>query len=134
MVVNKADVPGYERTVQEIRSMLNMGPKVAWKPPIVPTVASRGEGIEELMKAVERHRAYLESSGEGKARRLRRLEEEASDLVAEWSRLAARQLLRSDPGLRDRLEKEQAPYGVAEAILKEDGARLVPGPREASEK
>src|SRR5207302_7640022 len=27
-VVNKADLPGYERTVQEIRSMLNMGPKL----------------------------------------------------------------------------------------------------------
>jgi LAO/AO transport system kinase len=126
-VVNKADLPGYERTVQEIRSMLNMGPKLAWKPPIVPTVAARGEGMEELMKAVERHQAHLASSGEGEERRRRRLEEEAADLVAEWSRVAARRLLRSDPKLQRKLAEEQAPYGAAEAILKEKGARLVPG-------
>jgi LAO/AO transport system kinase len=125
--VNKADLPGYERTVQEIRSMLNMGPKLAWKPPIIPTIASRGEGIADLKKAVERHHAYLAASGEGEERRRRRLEEEAADLVAEWSRVAARRLLRSDPKLRLKLEKEQAPYGAAEAILKEEGARLVPG-------
>jgi LAO/AO transport system kinase len=71
-VVNKADLPGYERTVQEIRSMLNMGPKLAWKPPIIPTVASRGEGIADLKKAVERHQAHLATSGEGEERRLRR--------------------------------------------------------------
>jgi LAO/AO transport system kinase len=126
-VVNKADLPGYERTVQEIRSMLNMGPKLAWKPPIVPTIAARGEGIAELKKAIDRHQAYLASSGEGEERRRRRLEDEAADLVAEWSRVAARRLLRSDQNLRRKLDSEQAPYGAAEAILKEQGAKLVPG-------
>src|SRR6202011_96567 len=126
-VVNKADLPGYERTVQEIRSMQNMGPKLGWKPPIIPTVASRGEGIAELKQAVERHQAYLASSGEGGERRRRRLEEEAADLVAEWSRRAARKLLREDPKLRRKLENEQAPYGAAETILREEGAKLVPG-------
>jgi LAO/AO transport system kinase len=126
-VVNKADLPGYERTVQEIRSMLNMGPKLGWKPPIIPTVASRGEGIPELKKGVLRHQEHLASSGEGEARRRRRLEEEAADLVAEWSRVAARSLLRSDPKLKRKLDEDQAPYGAAEAILKEQGAKLVPG-------
>jgi len=117
-VVNKADLPGYERTVQEIRSMQNMGPKLAWKPPIVPTVAARGGGVEELKKAVLKHREYLSSSGEGARRRLRRLEEETADLVGEWSRAGARKRLREDASLRDKLENEQAPYGAAEAILK----------------
>jgi len=117
-VVNKADLPGYERTVQEIRSMQNMGPKLAWKPPIVPTVASRGEGVDELKKAVLRHREYLGTSGEGARRRLRRLEEEAADLVGEWSRAAARKRLREEAALREKLENEQAPYGAAETILK----------------
>jgi LAO/AO transport system kinase len=117
-VVNKADQPGYERTVQEIRSMLNMGPKVAWKPPIVPTIASRGEGIEELLHAVARHRAYLDSSGEGSKRRLRQLEEETADLVGEWSRAEALRRLEADGKLRRRLEQEQAPDGAAETILK----------------
>jgi LAO/AO transport system kinase len=128
-VVNKADLPGYERTVQEIRSMLNMGPRLAWKPPIVPTIAARGEGIAELNTAIERHQAHLAASGEGEQRRRRRLEEEAAELVAEWSRAAARRLLRSDPKLQRKLAEDQAPYGAAEAILKEEGARLVPGAR-----
>ena len=126
-VVNKADLPGYERTVQEIRSMLNMGPKLAWKPPIVATIAARGEGIAELRKAIERHQAHLDSSGEGQERRQRRLEQEAADLVAEWSRAAARRLLQEDPVLRRKLENEQAPYGAAETILRKGGASLVPG-------
>jgi len=98
--------------------MLNMGPKLSWKPPIVPTVASRGEGVEELVAAIDRHRSYLESSGEGAKRRLRQLEEETADLVGEWSRAQARKRLREDGRLRSRLEKEQAPYGAAETILK----------------
>ncbi len=126
-VVNKADLPGYERTVQEIRSMLSTGPRLAWKPPIVTTVAARGDGIPELMKTVARHQSYLESSGEGRLRRSRRLEDEAADLVGEWSRAAARRLLRENPALNEKLHREQAPYGAAEAILKEEGARLVPG-------
>ena len=125
-VVNKADLPGYERTVQEIRSMLNMGPRLAWKPPIVATVAARGGGIDELTAAVARHREYLESSGEGPLRRRRGLEAEAADLVGEWSRAGARRILADDPELRERIENEQAPYGAAEAILKQGGSRLLP--------
>ena len=125
-IVNKADVPGYERTVQEIRSMLNMGPKLPWKPPIVATVASTGQGIDELLTAVEKHRAFLETSGEGASRRAARLRDEAADLVGEWARAAARRLLDTDGDLGGRLESESAPYGAAESILRERGASLVP--------
>ena len=126
-VVNKADLPGYERTVHEVRSMLNTGPRLAWKPPIVPTIAARGDGVEDLMKAVERHQAHLLSSGEGVERRRRRLEDEAADLVGEWSRAGARRLLQTDAGIAEQLQDDQAPYGAAQTILTEQGARLVPG-------
>lgn len=126
-VVNKADVPGYERTVQEIRSMLNMGPKLPWKPPIVATVAATGQGINDLMSATDRHQAFLRSSGEGASRRAARLRDEAADLVGEWARSSARRLLDSDSNLGGQLENEKAPYGAAETILRERGASLVPG-------
>ncbi|GAC1656556.1 MAG: methylmalonyl Co-A mutase-associated GTPase MeaB [Candidatus Dormibacteraceae bacterium] len=126
-VVNKADLPGYERTVQEIRSMLNMGPKVAWKPPIVATIAARGEGVPELWQAVEKHLAHLAESGEGDLRRRRRLRQEAADLVGEWGRSNALRLLAEDEELAARLEADRTPYGAAAAILKKDGAKLVPG-------
>ena len=125
-VVNKADLAGAQRTVQEIRSMLNMGPKLAWKPPIVPTVAQRREGVEELIGAIDRHRAFLESSGEGERIRAERLKDEAADLVAEWGRDQARRLLDEDPDLARTLLQERMPYAAAEEILTRRGGKLVP--------
>ena len=90
-------------------------------------MASRGEGIDVLMESVARHLAFLVSSGRMEARRLERLKDEAADLVGEWSRKAARRLLEDDDDLAGRLEADKAPYGAAESILKEEGARLVPG-------
>ena len=56
-----------------------------------------------------------------------RLSQNVKDLVGEWSRKAARRLLEDDDDLAGRLEADKAPYGAAESILKEEGARLVPG-------
>lgn len=116
-VVNKADLPGAQRTMQEIRSMLNMGPKLAWKPPIIPTAAQRGEGIGELADALARHRAHLESSGEGERRARERLRDEAADLVSEWARQEAHRLLDVDAALARRLTDGRIPYATAEEIL-----------------
>ena len=106
--------------------MLNMGPKLAWKPPIVMTVAARGEGLDDLLEAVERHRQHLESSGEAAERAAARLKDEAADLVGEWARRQARQLLEEDAGLSERLLADRIPYAAAEAILTGEGEALVP--------
>lgn len=64
-VVNKADRPGADRTVTEITMMMSLVEEHgAWVPPIVKTVALRGDGIAELVEAIERHRAHLVDSGE----------------------------------------------------------------------
>ena len=131
-VVNKADIAGAPKTVQEIRSMLNMGPRVAWKPPIVMTVAARREGLDDLLQALDSHRAFLESSGEGRAKAESRLKDEAADLVGEWARAQARRLLDDETELSDQLLKDRIPYAAAEAILSRDGAALVPGAARAS--
>ena len=125
-VVNKADLPGAQRTVQEIRTMLNMGPKLAWRPPIVSAVASREEGIDELFKAVEQHRSRLEATGEARARAESRLKDEAADLVGEWARAEARRLLDGEPELAERLLRDRIPYSAAEEILERRGESLVP--------
>lgn len=63
--VNKADRPGADKTVTEVTMMMSLVEEHgAWIPPIVKTVASRGEGIRELDEAVESHFAYLAESGE----------------------------------------------------------------------
>src|SRR5947199_8102048 len=64
-VVNKADRPGADRTVTEVTMMMSLVEEHGdWIPPIVKTVASLDQGIEELDAAVEKHYAYIEQSGE----------------------------------------------------------------------
>jgi LAO/AO transport system kinase len=74
-VVNKADREGAQATTRELRNMIALGDSV-WKPPIVPTVASRGEGAVELVAALDKHLAYLEESGELHRRRKDRARDE----------------------------------------------------------
>jgi len=108
LVVNKADREGAAATLHILRSMLSLGsPAVVrhhgqimhvqsvapsqegWTPPILQTVATSGQGVPELVEAIERHRVYLEESGEGASRRRRRLAEELATLARErlWARV-----------------------------------------------
>ena len=78
-VVNKADRDGADATARELGHMLALGPSRSagdWRPPILKTIASRGEGVEEVVEALEKHRAYLASSGELVTRRRRRAADE----------------------------------------------------------
>jgi LAO/AO transport system kinase len=115
--VNKADIEGYARVVAELRTMLNMGPKGAWKPPIIPTVATKQEGIEQLWEAVLGHRRHLESSGQAKELAEKRLRDETAEVAAELARLRARRALDEDPQLAERLIRDGTPYRTAEEIL-----------------
>ncbi|MGH3658805.1 MAG: methylmalonyl Co-A mutase-associated GTPase MeaB [Micromonosporaceae bacterium] len=70
-VVNKADRDGAEATVRDIRGMIALGERGPgeWRPVIVKTVASRDEGIDDLMAAVDKHRGWLTEHGELERRR-----------------------------------------------------------------
>jgi LAO/AO transport system kinase len=76
--VNKADRDGADATARELRTMVAIGRNVEgddasmWRPPVLKTVASRGEGIDELMAAIDSHRSHLEDNGELHVRRLDR--------------------------------------------------------------
>jgi LAO/AO transport system kinase len=64
-VVNKADRPGADKTVTEVTMMMSLVEEHGdWVPPIVKTVASRTQGIEELDAAIVSHFDYLAASGE----------------------------------------------------------------------
>ncbi|MFG2643412.1 methylmalonyl Co-A mutase-associated GTPase MeaB [Streptomyces sp. NPDC048370] len=65
-VVNKADRDGADATARELNHMLGLGEArgpADWRPPIVKTVAARGEGIDEVVEALEKHRAWMEEHG-----------------------------------------------------------------------
>lgn len=116
-VVNKADLDGHGRAVAELRTMLNLAPKTAWRPPIVATVASRGEGVEQVWQAVLAHRKHLESSGLARELAARRLRDETAEVAAELARDRARRALDQDPALIERLLRDGTPYRTAEEIL-----------------
>ena len=77
-VINKADRDGADQVRRELRTMLGLAerPEGAWRPEIVKTIASKGEGIDEVAAAIDRHRAHLEQSGELEKRRLKRARDE----------------------------------------------------------
>jgi LAO/AO transport system kinase len=88
-VVNKADRPGVDDAVADLRTMIEMGEERAWKPPILTTVASKGAGVLELLQEIESHRRHLTDGGElEERRRRRRLGELTSALRAAAARRA----------------------------------------------
>lgn len=72
--VNKADREGAEVSVRELKSMISLSPEtMGWTPPVISTVATTGEGFDELNRSISEHLAYLESSGLIQLRREHRL-------------------------------------------------------------
>jgi LAO/AO transport system kinase len=80
-VVNKADRPGVDATVRDLRGMLELAGPRPWTPPIVETVATEDRGIGELRAAIGTHRDHLVASGELIERRERRIADEIRALV-----------------------------------------------------
>jgi LAO/AO transport system kinase len=77
-VVNKADRDGADQVKRDLRSMLALAdrPAGAWKPPIVSTVAAKGEGLDTVVAEIDRHHEWLAESGELERRRMRRARDE----------------------------------------------------------
>jgi LAO/AO transport system kinase len=71
LAVNKADRPDTQATVRDLRNMVALS-AAAWKPPVITTVATAGDGIDELLHQLDRHAEWLASSGEGTRRRAAR--------------------------------------------------------------
>jgi LAO/AO transport system kinase len=81
--VNKSDRPGAQEVIRDLRTMLAMASYDAatWKPPIVSTTASTGEGIGDLAAAIDRHSEWLAQAGQLEARRKARASAEISALA-----------------------------------------------------
>jgi LAO/AO transport system kinase len=75
-VINKADRPGAREARRDLEQMLDLSSLGAWRPPIIDTVASTGEGLEELWSEIARHRLYLRSTGILEQRRADRMAHE----------------------------------------------------------
>lgn len=89
LAVNKADRPGAGRTVRELENALAMGGDLAaagWRRPVVSTVAVRGDGVDDLVAALDAHRAWLDGTGERVRRRRARAAAEIEAIALEQVR------------------------------------------------
>ena len=93
-VINKADRKGVEETRRDLEQMLDLSdlPHDAWRPPILPTVGTTGEGVTAMWDAVLLHREYAESSGQLAERRAFRSRVELREIVANRLGERARQI------------------------------------------
>ena len=122
-VINKADRPGADATYRDIQGMLGLGERAPgdWRPLVVRATAVRGEGTDDVIEAIGKHRAWLESSGNLGLRRERRaaVEIEAIALGTLRARIGN---LREGTGLSTLAAAVAAgrldPYAAADELIK----------------
>jgi len=145
--VNKADRDGVDGAVRDLELMIALGSEAmvaggkgrghvvhgragagasagagaGWTPPIVRCVATRGEGVAALVEGLERHKAWLEGSEAGRARRRARLAEEVRDGLREALVEAAELALgpRIQEAVRRVDAREVDPYTATEELVAE---------------
>ncbi|MDN5748691.1 MAG: methylmalonyl Co-A mutase-associated GTPase MeaB [Pseudonocardia sp.] len=83
-VVNKADRDGARQTVRDLRNMMSLDDgSEGWVRPVVRTVAARGEGVDDLVAALDAHRDHIDATGERERRRHARAESEIQAITLE---------------------------------------------------
>jgi LAO/AO transport system kinase len=118
-VVNKADRDGAAQAVRALRHMIGLAEQGGWTVPVLRTVASRGEGVDELVGALDAHRRWSDGSGERERRRVARAEAEIEAVAV--ARLRARIGDANGRGSLSDLAKrvvagELDPYAAADAF------------------
>ena len=122
-VVNKADRPGADKTVTEVTTMMSLVEEHGdWIPPIVKTVASTTDGIDQLDEAITKHHEYLAASGELDHRNRERVRMRIETQLKEkfMDRLIGGTIARADYEqlLDDVLSKRNNPHDAAESVLR----------------
>ena len=146
-VINKSDRPGADRLKTEVEVMLGIrrgnafthitphhnpravkageaaAPADSWEPPVLTTVASKGEGISELVAALGRHHDYLLSSGKRDERRKGRLAARTRAVVNRAIRQWVWDETKAEDVVAKRLDEVAAgtrsPYDVAVEVLQQ---------------
>jgi LAO/AO transport system kinase len=130
--INKADRPGAGRVEQELRAMLSISPRSdGWRPLVVQTVATSGEGVAHLRKALDEFKAFGENT---KVRLKRRREKWRARLLALLRQRLFEQVVRDqlsggrvDRWVDDLLESRCDPHSAVEAIVKTSTGQPQPG-------
>jgi LAO/AO transport system kinase len=100
--------------------MLSLGDRRAdegWKVPIVKTVASKGEGADEVVDAIEAHGAWLGETGRLAQRRLKRATDEVEAIALTSLRVDLRTSGELERLARKVADGELDPYSAADALV-----------------
>jgi len=95
-VINKADRPGVKEARRDLEQMLDLSSLGSWRPPIVETVAAKGEGTDDLWEQVALHRAHLERNDLLVTQRAGRLDDFLARVVAAMVERQVAELRASD--------------------------------------
>jgi LAO/AO transport system kinase len=122
-VINKADRKGVEETRRDLEQMLDMSDLSVqtWRPPILNTVSTTGEGVPAVWDSVLAHRQFISTNGVLARRREYRLREELRDIVARRLEQRAKEICGGDKWeslQNDVLDRQLDPWGAADEMLK----------------
>lgn len=125
-VINKSDHPGAERMERELNTLLSVGTKLdAWRPPIVKTTATTGEGISELCEELEKFRAATEGSSAGLARRRENVRMHLLELLRQrlFERITEERIDQKQISeyVEAILARRRDPHSIVEEMLQESG-------------
>jgi LAO/AO transport system kinase len=121
-VVNKADLDGADRRYAELQMALELDrASEGWKPPILKAIATTGDGVSELVKAIQSHHEYLVESGEIAQNRERRCYAQLETIV-EYSFMRKLFVDPEEQALFQQLvqevnERKTDPYTAAERLI-----------------
>lgn len=120
--INKADRDGCDKLNVEIEMMLDLdGRPRTWRPPINRTIASRDEGVIELIESLESHFEHLRQTGELETRRQARTRDEILGMLEEQiGRFVSRTIVPSDTfkaGLAEVEKRENDPYSLVNSLV-----------------
>lgn len=125
-VLNKADREGADRFEQQLRAILQLVPeRNGWKPPIVLTVATENQGIDEISRQIERFRSHFHGKSERRAKEVALWRERLLNLLRE--RLVRRVVdkLAADGTLEslaaEVAERKRDPYSAVNVMLDRAG-------------
>lgn len=127
-VVNKADREGahlLERDLYTLLSLEEFSPD-QWKPRIIRSIATTGEGVSEIVEGTSAHLTWLESSPVGHSRRVRVVAQTIATLASE--RVARAVLHKSEDALRQLAEecvaRKMTPIEAVNRLLKTKGSKI----------
>lgn len=123
--VNKYDLDGAQKLERQLRTMLRLGEDdpdddQTWTPPLVPTVATDGEGVDALYDAIVDHRDWMEDHALAAEREERRMAQLVRLVVrGEFDARLARRMQGQDwdETLQNIIDRRESPYAAADDLL-----------------